>query len=356
MLVVLAMLVASVFASGSAHADLGKQLPNGYVSTHIGKVQWTYPVSATSETRDLQAAEPAAFSRVVHELGVVVAADLDIRIAVNPQQMQSLAPDGLPLPDYADGIAFPERGLILLTLTEPQTWLRPNMKAVLTHELSHVALYRSTGGAAVPRWFSEGVALHQAGESAFSRLHTLWEATLRGRLIPLDRLAASFPSRHGEVDLAYAQSADFVGFMLGGTDERARFRELLRALARGTPFADALTHAYHVPLGYMERDWRATLTQRFGRWPALLMGLTFVWVLGAVLLVVGYIRTRGRHKATLRRWAIEEAPLAQPPAVVPPPLPVTPAQSNIDEFFDKRAKGDSGIPTVVHDGQSHTLH
>jgi hypothetical protein len=32
-------------------------------------------------------------------------------------------------------------------------------------------------------------------------------------------------------------------------------------------------------------------------------------------------------------------------------------QSNVDDFFDKRhGRSDSGIPTVVHEGQSHTLH
>jgi hypothetical protein len=62
-----------------------------------------------------------------------------------------------------------------------------------------------------------------------------------------------------------------------------------------------------------------------------------------------------RHRATLRRWAIEEAPILS----VPPPVPqVTGASgSSVDEFFDnRRTQSDSGVPTVVHDGQHHTLH
>ena len=88
-------------------------------------------------------------------------------------------------------------------------------------------------------------------------------------------------------------------------------------------------------------------------WPLLLSGLTVVWVFGAVLLVIGYFRTRRKQRITLERWAIEEAPLhesiesVQPPAVVPKPLV---------ETRRTRVTRDSGIPTIEHDGQDHTLH
>ena len=179
-----------------------------------------------------------------------------------------------------------------------------------------------------------------------------------------DGLARGFPSQRSAVDLAYAQSSDFVGFMLSGVDERARFRALLRELAAGRPFPQALEAAYHVHLGYMEREWRANLTQRFGRWPMLFIGLTSLWVLGAVLLIAGYLRARIRARATIQRWALEEQPVVAASALMvhaPTAAPAPPAgavQSSLDDFFDNRrtSKTDPGIPTIVHDGQSHTLH
>ena len=334
-------------------------LPAGYTSDTDRAVRWTFPVAATEEVRALRTSLGPTWQRLVRELGMPVSNNLDIRVALTPEQMRSLVAPYTPLPGYADGIAFPESGLILLTLTEPETFLRPDMQTVLTHELSHVALYRAARGAALPRWFSEGVAVQQARESSFNRTRTLWEGTLRGGLLSLDALSSAFPARHSEIDLAYAESADFVGFMMAGGDERARFRSLLRELSQGRAFADAIQNAYHVPLGYMEREWRATLTQRFGRWPVLFMGLTSIWVLGAVLLVVGYARARARHRSTLTRWAIEEAPVAQPVVSTPPPaaVPTGAVQSSLDDFFDnRRSKNDPGVPTVVHDGRSHTLH
>jgi hypothetical protein len=337
-------------------------LPVGYATASDGPVRWTFPRAANDEVRALRSSHARAWRRVVSELGIAVPGDLDIRVAVTPEQMRSLVSPYTPLPGYADGIAFPESGLILLTLTEPETFLRPDMQAVMTHELSHVALFRAVRGTPVPRWFSEGVAVQQAQESSFNRTRTLWDGTLRGGLLSLDALSNAFPVRHSDIDLAYAESADFVGFMMSGGDERARFRNLLRELAHGRAFPESIQTAYHVPLGYMEREWRATLTQRFGRWPVLFMGLTSIWVLGAVLLVVGYARARARHRSTLQRWAIEEAPVVAPTPSAAPPAAATAAatgavQSSLDEFFDnRRTKHDPGIPTVVHDGRSHTLH
>ncbi len=368
----LVVCAACFLTSGSARGDDGSHTtqaaatpaaqlveplepPPGYTSVREGNVRWTYPLSASDEVSALRAYQQLAWRRVVAELGTSVSDALDIRVALNPEQMQALAPPKAALPGYADGIAFPKSGLVLLTLTAPETFFRPDMNRVLTHELSHVALERAVRGAAVPRWFSEGVAVHQAGESSLTRIETLWNATLRGKLMSLAELSYAFPADHGQIDLAYAQSADFVGFMLDGRDERGHFQSLLRELAKSRSFVDAVQATYHVPLSYLEREWRAGLQRHYGRWPALFMGLTFVWVIGAALLGIAFVRTRLRQRATLRRWAIEEAPILSAPPPVPQPAGAT--QSSVDEFFDnRRTQTDSGVPTVIHDGQHHTLH
>jgi hypothetical protein len=350
---------------GSAQPKQAPALPPGYVTQNDGAVRWTYPTAAEDEVRSLRAVQPPTWRRIAAELGTSIPPELDIRVARNPEQMRALVGNNTPLPGYADGIAFPESGLVLLTLTDPDTFLRPDLQTVLTHELSHVALHRAARGTPVPRWFSEGLAMQQSQESSLARVRTLWEGTLHGQLMPFDGLTRSFPTQRSAVDLAYAQSSDFVGFMLSGGDERARFRALVKELAAGKAFTQAVEAAYHVQLGYMEREWRATLTQRFGRWPMLFMGLTSLWVLGAVLLLIGYLRARARSRATMQRWALEEQPVlsaAALTAVVAPSAPPAPpagaVQSSLDDFFDSRHAGKSepGIPTIVHDGQSHTLH
>ena len=348
-------------------AEATEELPAGYVVQADGPVRWTYPTAADDEVRSLRSSQAMTWRRIASELGAVLDPALDIRVARNPEEMRALVGANTPLPGYADGIAFPESGLVLLTLTDPDTFLRPDLKTVLAHELSHVALHRAVQGTAVPRWFSEGVAVQQSEESGLGRFRTLWEGTVRGNVLGFDRLARGFPARRDEVDIAYAQSADFVRHMMAGTEQQAQFRALLQTLREGSDFSAAVESAYHVPLSYLEREWRASLAQRFGRWPMLVMGLGSLWALGAVLVVVGYIRARARHRATLQRWEAEERtalvssaltiPVANLVDAAPSAAPAGAVQSNLEDFFDSRhAKNEPGVPTIVHDGQSHTLH
>jgi hypothetical protein len=183
----------------------------------------------------------------------------------------------------------------------------------------------------------------------------LWEGSVQGRLIPLEALSNAFPARPHQVNLAYAQSADFVAFLREGEDNLQRFYKLIDLLRTGTAFDKAVFSAYHVPLGYLEREWRYSLQRRFGRLPLLLTGVGTVWVFTSILLFVAYIKTKRKHAAMLRRWAQEEAEAAkltqsvQSPPVLhsAPPIPVEIQQPKHDS---------SGVPTVQYDGRSYTLH
>ena len=59
--------------------------------------------------------------------------------------MAKLAPTGAPPPAYAVGVAYPALRLILLSMVTPDKWLPPDLDAVYTHELSHVALHEAVG-------------------------------------------------------------------------------------------------------------------------------------------------------------------------------------------------------------------
>src|SRR6476469_7483025 len=105
-----ALLVCGV-ALGVVHAAPpdSSATSGDYQTDTLGSVRWTYPNSARAEVRALQAYQGTAWRRVVGELGASVAPELDIRVALNPEQMQKRAPKGSTLPGYADGIAYPEQ-------------------------------------------------------------------------------------------------------------------------------------------------------------------------------------------------------------------------------------------------------
>jgi hypothetical protein len=340
-------------------------VPADYVTEQDGSTHWTFPLAARAEVDDLRSLTHETWARFGRELGVYLAPELDIRVAVNAHDMRRLAPAGRPPPAYATGVAYPADGLILVSLTEPQSFLRPALSRVMVHELAHVALHRAVLGKDVPRWLSEGYAIDRAGERSLARIRTLWDGALQGRLLSVRELSREFPEQPREVDLAYAQAADLTAFLLDRDEHGARFRALLDRVRKGASFEHAVLGAYGADMATLEQQWRAAIASRFGRWPTLLGGLTVVWALAAVLLVAAYVRVRRRHQRTLQRWATEEAALDAPrpaaPSAIPPPPPPqppfsrTPADDVLDAWGDQQRR-EAGVPTVVHDGRSYTLH
>jgi len=238
-------------------------------------------------------------------LGKDVLSKVEVRIVRDADEMARLAPPERPPPKYAAGVAYPALKLVLVSLVDPKSFEGTDLVEVLKHELAHVALEDAVGGHHVPRWFNEGLAIHLSGELAVARLQTLSQASLSGTLLPLADIDRRFPDSPHEVNIAYAESADFVRFLLRDQDSE-RFRGLVDRVSRGDSFDRALTDSYGAPLRNLEFQWRDDLSHRFSVWPALVGG-TAVWMISVGALVIAYVKRRKKAKATLARWAIEEA-------------------------------------------------
>ena len=366
--------------------------PPGFSSETRSEIRWTYPTAAASEVEELMVVAAGHWSRLERDFGAELGGPLEIRIGVNPAEMAELAPRGFPPPSYASGVAYGPFGLILLSLTAPATWQRPDMEALLVHELTHVALHRAVSGKRLPRWFNEGLAIYEAGEYSLARTRVLWEATTMGQVLPLDELSASFPNRPHRVSVAYAQSADFVAYMRRDAKSEEYFAAAIGNMREGTAFEAAILDAYGSELSELERSWRATLTDRFHALP-LVLGGSGIWVIAFVVIGIGYMRKRRRNKKKLAQWEEEERTIA-PPVVLaipvgrhhlsasganpsdPPPRrgfpsmggeatesshddadrPSGGARPPISRPGEPRTHRDSDVPTVVVEGESHTLH
>lgn len=335
-------------------------LPPGFLEKRIGSVTWAYHDSDANIARDLQGMLGAAWRKVVSELGRDVSSEMTIRIARGPEDMVQLAPDGSPPPPYAVGVAYPGLGLIILSVVSPESWLPPDLPAVLTHELSHIALHRAVDGQPLPLWFVEGLATHQAGEQRISRVRTLWEAAVAGDVLSLDVVARHFPERPQQVNLAYAQSADFVRHLLQSSDDRSRLAKLLESVASGVSFERAVLIAYRIDLEYLEREWRQGLGERFRVLPLVLTG-TALWGGIALLVIVAFARRRRQHREKLAHWAHEEAAadqallaLARTP---PASSDVAVSEPRVLHVYALPAHmREAGVPTIEHEGQRYTLH
>ncbi len=320
-------------------------VPATYQQKDLGWIKFSYVPSAHERVAPLIRDAEEIKARLTDELGQPVLTHVEVRIARTPEEMATLAPLEAPPPPYGSGVAYLQLHLVLLTLQAPQSNEGVDLDEVFRHELAHVALEDAVAGRHVPRWFNEGLAIYESQENPWLRMKSLGDAALSGTLLPLADIDKSFPDGGYEVSVAYAESADFVRFMMRKADHE-RFVRMIDRVRAGQSFDRAVADAYSSDLKKMEFQWHEELNRRFTYIPALTGGsLIWVFVIGA--LVYGYVKKRRRAKATLARWEKEEAAA----------LDAIQAAKEVDArptFEQIVAKAD--LPRVEHEGGWHTLH
>ena len=225
---------------------------------------------------------------------------VEIRVGVGRDELEALAlPGGAP-PEWAAALAYPSHGIILVDGFQVGT---AEGMTVLRHELLHVALGKL--GAGWPRWFQEGFAVEVSGERyLFDRYVALVRAIHGGYLLPIQSLAEDFPDGRDAVELAYAESAALVSFLL----ERhgpVGMATLLSTVERGEPFEAAFIEAFHVSLRTEVATWEETLPRRYA-WTPLLAGSGTLLALASLVTVVGWFFRRRRYARALEEMALRE--------------------------------------------------
>lgn len=326
-------------------------VPAGWVTRDLGWLKLSYPPVAAERVEPLLRDAEAIKARFADVLGQDVLNHLEVRITPTFEDMSRLAPIGAPPPGYASGVAYPKLRLVLISMLAPRGAEATDLDQVFRHELAHIALEDAVLGAHVPAWFNEGLAIGLAGENSMDRKQALWSATVSGKLLPLADLDRGFPSDHFEVNIAYAESASFLEFLMSRTD-LARFASMIQRVREGQVFERALGDAYGSDLRKLEFQWRSDVERRYSIIPLLAGGgLIWVGVIGA--LGYGYVKKRRRAKAILAKWAqeeaIEDALLAQRAREAIEAAEVS--ETDLARLSMRRAPA-----KVEHDGNWHTLH
>lgn len=281
------------------------EVPTDFSSYDGDWIHISYHPSLKAKVDALQREANEAKRELTELLGKPVLSKVDVVIGRTPGEMETLAPKEARFPRYAAGVAFSERGLVLLTATSRYPGERHDLVEVFRHELAHVALHDAVGRKNVPRWFNEGFAIYASKEAETARLQALWTATLADQLIPLRKLTTSFPADANTASVAYAQAADVLRFLLRG-DEAHRFESLIQRLGRGQEFSQALADAYSTDLFSLEKQWKKDVAQRYTFWP-IIFGGSLIWIAAFCLMVFAFVKRRGRAQKKLALWAHEEA-------------------------------------------------
>lgn len=327
-----------------------------------GWIRFAYPPAVRERVQPLIGEADRFRAEMSERFGRPVLNRVSVYVARTPGEMSTLAPEGAPYPKYASGVAYSEIGLVLLTIAPLNPNSIHNLSEVFKHELAHVALHDALGGGDVPRWFNEGFAVHASGESSLTRLQTLWTATLARNLLPLAQLERNFPADSTTAEIAYAESADIVRFLLRSQD-RERFAALVRRVRSGQKFDAATADSYGVDLENLEYEWREEVAKRYSFWPFFFSG-SVLWMGALALFIVGWRKRRARSRQTLDRWAREEAlaearRASRPPAVQPGRVHIVFPAAQSGEFTAMRPRApssDGDVPRIEHEGEWYTLH
>lgn len=242
-----------------------------------------------------------AVPRLSRALGVPAGTRMDVYVA--PESQFAAIQPGEP-PDWADGTAWPTQGLVFLHSPHDRAGTAEALETVLDHEIVHVLLGRAFAPERPPRWLQEGMAQLYAGEINPALADTLAQAKLGGGLLPLPTLVRGFPADAGLARLAYAQSADFVGW-IGTTYGDDALRRLVAELDRGATAEQAIRTVTGKPLAEVETAWSARWQSPW-LWVKALLGSGILWGVFSLLIVVGAWRRWRRGKLRLALWEAEE--------------------------------------------------
>ena len=209
-----------------------------------------------------------------------------------------LIPESSPLarnvPRWIAGFARGAEDLVVLFPERIPTYPYSSLPELLRHEVAHVLIDRSTGGATLPRWFHEGLAMIAEGSWRMSDQSRLAMALLRSGQPELDDLSALFSGDEQRVAWAYAVSGAFVRDLL-----RRHGEDVIAGL-----LAAILASVDSRPATELDRFWRRSAL--WYRWLPIVTSSSVLWIAISLLALVAIRRRRARDRALLEQWEREE--------------------------------------------------
>lgn len=253
--------------------------------------------------RALAAHADESVPKLAAALGVPSGATVEVFLAPDTETFRTMQP-GEP-PKWADGTAWPTRGLVYLRSNSVRIGTDEPLTTVLDHELVHIILGRSFAPRPVPHWLQEGAAQLLAKQYSVELTDRLAAGLLGDSLLTLDELTGGFPRDPGRARLAYAQSADLVAHLQNtyGDDTLA---QVTRGLAGGLSVDAALRQATGRSAYELDRVWRARLSQS-PMWLKPLVSDTTILAVTGLVFIGGGVLVRRRRREQLARWEREEA-------------------------------------------------
>lgn len=256
-----------------------------------------YPAPLRPVAEKIHNMFPGVIRELEHSVGFEVDFHSTVVLVADRDEFRRLARSPM-----VTALAIPRRNLILIDRSRPSS--RPDrLRCLLKHELCHLLLHKWIPHGNLPRWLDEGVAQWVSG--GFSevmlprRRSVLDQAVLSGRTIPLYALCRGFSGDERTVLLSYEQSLSIVQFIVGRYGPEA-LRALLVELSEGTSIEDALLKTLSLNSEGLDTAWLDDLKDK-AAWTGFFIGhlYEFIFLAGAVLLAVGFVRRLRKKRAAM---------------------------------------------------------
>ena len=215
-----------------------------------------------------------------------------VSIYVQPshQEMIQLAQahHGRLPPEWAQGLAYPRLHQIYI-----QKGPLKQVLSTLHHEYIHIALANLPS---LPLWLNEGVAVVFSEGLSWERMWTLNENANLGRLLSFNQLIRRFPYSSNQAQLAYAQSAHFVNYLIDQYG-LTQFQSFLRLCGQNQSLEKASVSAFDTPFYKVEAQWKVQFKQGWS-WIFFLFQESTIWAIVICLFMIrGWSVIRNKKRA-----------------------------------------------------------
>jgi hypothetical protein len=300
---VLAVLWALFAGAPVRGADPALEIPGGYqvLRSAEGSFVICYPPRLARMAREIDRLLESSSGPIAAELGLEHIAPITVVLASDERTYELL--HGGAIPEW--GIAFSDVRDQVLGIDVDAVLRDPHpLAGVVRHELSHLLLEQRVGGAVMPTWFMEGLAMRQAGEWDLSDEWRLMTLAARRDVPYLEELRGPFSRSADRAALSY-------GISYLAVDELLRDRPgALMTLTAFTRDTGDFERAFSSTFGMSTYDFAGKLyveIDRRYRVPGAILGAAPYWLAATLLFVAVYAIKRLRTRRKLERWEAEES-------------------------------------------------
>lgn len=292
----LSALVVCLALAGCAGPTLDESISEPF---HIPRLQVEGMATSPAHAAQIEKIDPRRLAVAMQLLGLQESGD-PIYLVLAPED--SLAASRTP--GWIAGYAFSDKDVAVLFPDRTPTYPDSNFEELVLHEVGHILVSRASGGAELPRWFNEGLALFIGRPWRLEDHSRVTWALVSRANITLADLEDHFNSNRAAAAHAYALAGAFVHDLLQRHGSGvAAF--VLAAVATGSRFEDAFRDATGVSLEEAEASFWGRHTFIY-RWVPVLTSSATLWIAISLLALVAFKRRRTRDAALRERWEQED--------------------------------------------------